>query len=82
MPAMRYVTHWKMRAAEVSLKEGRMPLGELADRLGYATEAAFSRAFKRVTGRSPGSVKRCLPSGQKEKKHGRRGVVRRRQSSQ
>lgn len=30
---------------------------ELADRLGYRSEAAFARAFKRVIGISPGTVK-------------------------
>jgi AraC-like DNA-binding protein len=34
-------------------------VGELADRLGYRSEAAFSRAFKRVIGISPGAVRRA-----------------------
>ena len=34
------------------------PLGELASRLGYESEAAFSRAFKRFIGISPGAVRR------------------------
>jgi AraC-like DNA-binding protein len=33
-------------------------VGQLADRLGYRSEAAFSRAFKRVTGVSPGVIRR------------------------
>ena len=33
-------------------------MAELADRLGYRSEAAFARAFKRVTGVAPGSIKR------------------------
>lgn len=33
-------------------------MGELADRLGYRSRAAFSRAFKRVIGASPGEVRR------------------------
>jgi AraC-like DNA-binding protein len=31
-------------------------VGELSNRLGYRSEAAFSRAFKRIIGVSPGSV--------------------------
>jgi AraC-like DNA-binding protein len=58
-PVMHYVTRWKMHAAELSLREDRASLGDIADRLGYSSEAAFSRAFKRVTGRSPGSIKRA-----------------------
>jgi AraC-like DNA-binding protein len=57
-PAMRYVTRWKMQAALTWLKEGHAPLGELASRLGYESEAAFSRAFKRVIGVSPGMARR------------------------
>jgi AraC-like DNA-binding protein len=33
-------------------------VAELADRLGYKLEAAFARAFKRVSGMPPGAVKR------------------------
>lgn len=57
-PAMRYVTRWKMHAAMTWLKEDGTPLSELASRLGYESEAAFSRAFKRFTGISPGAVRR------------------------
>jgi len=56
--AMHYVTRWKMQAALMWLKEGAAPLGELASRLGYESEAAFSRAFKRFIGVSPGAVRR------------------------
>jgi AraC-like DNA-binding protein len=57
-PAMRYATRWKMHAAVMYLKEGDASLGELADRLGYESEAAFSRAFKRFIGVPPGAVRR------------------------
>jgi AraC-like DNA-binding protein len=57
-PVMHYATEWKMHSAQVSLAHEGKSLGELAERLGYSTEAAFSRAFKRVTGISPGSVKK------------------------
>ncbi|MFD6675742.1 helix-turn-helix domain-containing protein [Rhodococcus zopfii] len=36
----------------------RAPVAELASRSGYESEAGFARAFKRVTGESPGSVRR------------------------
>jgi AraC-like DNA-binding protein len=57
-PAMRYVTRWKMRAAQTWLTEGDASPGELAGRLGYESEAAFCRAFKRFIGVSPGTVRR------------------------
>jgi AraC-like DNA-binding protein len=55
-PAMRYVARFKMRLAAESLREGGARIGELAGRLGYRSEAAFSRAFKRFAGVSPGAA--------------------------
>ena len=55
--AMRYLTHWRMQLARVQLQETSDSLSVLADRLGYKSEVAFCRAFKRVFGESPGSVR-------------------------
>jgi AraC-like DNA-binding protein len=57
-PAMHYVARWRMHVALAWLKEDGTALGELASRLGYQSEAAFSRAFKRFLGVSPGAVRR------------------------
>lgn len=57
-PAMQYVARWRMHVALTWLKEEDAPLGELASRLGYQSEAAFSRAFKRLIGTSPGAARR------------------------
>jgi AraC-like DNA-binding protein len=57
-PAMHYVGRWKMHAALMWLKEDGAPLGEMAGRLGYESEAAFSRAFKRFMGVAPGAARR------------------------
>lgn len=58
-PAMRYVARWRMHVALDWLKEDSAPLAELAGRLGYESEAAFSRAFKRIIGVSPGSARQA-----------------------
>jgi AraC-like DNA-binding protein len=58
-PAMQYLTRWRMHVALNSLKEDGATVAELAHRLGYRSEAAFARAFKRVLGVSPGAVKRA-----------------------
>jgi AraC-like DNA-binding protein len=58
-PAMQYVTRWRMQVAVNSLKEEGATVAELANRLGYRSEAAFARAFKRVIGIPPGAVKRA-----------------------
>ena len=55
--AMRYLTHWRMQLARTQLRETSESLAVVADRLGYQSEAAFSRAFKRVFGVTPGSIR-------------------------
>ena len=60
--ALRYVTQWRMRLARTQLRETSEPLAAVADRVGYESEAAFSRAFKRVFGVAPGSVRRAEAS--------------------
>lgn len=55
---MHYITRWRMNVALTWLKEENLSLVELADRLGYRSEAAFSRAFKRFNKVSPGAARR------------------------
>ena len=57
-PTMHYLSRWKMHAALTWLKESDAPLSQLASKLGYESEAAFSRAFKRLMGVSPGAARR------------------------
>jgi AraC-like DNA-binding protein len=47
-----------MHLALSALREEEVTVAGLASRLGYRSEAAFSRAFKRVIGVSPGAVRR------------------------
>ena len=63
-PALRYVTRWRMHLATAELTRGAR-VGELARRLGYDSEAAFSRAYRRVTGVPPVAVRgrRDAPAG-------------------
>jgi AraC-like DNA-binding protein len=62
-PPMHYVARWRMHVALTWLKEDSAPVSELASRLGYQSEAAFSRAFKRFIGVSPGAARRHGDSG-------------------
>lgn len=59
---MHYVARWKMSSALLLLKEGNPSLSDLAARLGYESDAAFSRAFKRFNGISPGAARRAHES--------------------
>ena len=54
--AIRYLTRWRMQLAHQSLQHQPEPLLSLATRLGYQSEAAFCRAFKREWGVPPGQV--------------------------
>lgn len=47
-----YLQRWRIALAQRALREGRM-LKQVADDVGYGSEAALSRAFKAQTGRSP-----------------------------
>ena len=53
-----YLTEWRMRLAERALRQNGASIAKLAASLGYASESAFSHAFKRVTGRAPKWVRR------------------------
>ncbi|CAA0118213.1 RCS-specific HTH-type transcriptional activator RclR [BD1-7 clade bacterium] len=53
-----YLTRWRMQIARSQLQQQSVPLAVLAETLGYNSEAAFSRAFKREMGVSPGSLAR------------------------
>lgn len=57
--AVRYTARFKMQTAFVLLKDDGSSIAEVATRLGYDSEAAFSRAFKRFMGVSPGSIRRA-----------------------
>jgi AraC-like DNA-binding protein len=47
-----------MHLARTWLEEEKATVAELATRLGYESDAAFSRAFKRFIGASPGAIRR------------------------
>jgi AraC-like DNA-binding protein len=57
-PVMQYVARWRMQLAVSALRDDGTTVGELASQLGYRSEAAFARAFKRVVGVPPGAVRR------------------------
>lgn len=54
---MRYLARWRMCSAQDMLRSGDITVAELAARSGYQSEAAFARAFKRMLGVPPGSVR-------------------------
>lgn len=57
-PPMQYLTHWRMQMAANLLRDGRASVAAIALDVGYESEAAFSRAFKRATGTPPAAWRR------------------------
>ncbi|AUG10898.1 AraC family transcriptional regulator [Pseudomonas sp. S09G 359] len=62
VPPLRYATELRMRLASQWLTLERLPIEEVAQRLGYTSQAAFSRAFKRITGQPPGASRARSPA--------------------
>jgi AraC-like DNA-binding protein len=59
MPPMHYVARWRMQVARQKLRTTAASLAQIADTIGYESEAAFSRAFKKTIGASPGAWRRA-----------------------
>ena len=57
-PPLQYVTRWRMQKAACLLRDGNEALARVAGNVGYESEAAFSKAFKRWSGIAPGGYRR------------------------
>jgi AraC-like DNA-binding protein len=53
LPPMQYLTQWRMQLAARLLADGAAKVSVVGRNVGYDSEAAFSRAFKKITGDSP-----------------------------
>lgn len=56
---MQHVTRWRVYTAARLLRDGDLPVAHVGERVGYESDAAFSRAFRRWTGASPGALRRA-----------------------
>lgn len=52
-PPMQYLTRWRMQLAAGLLASGHDPIARVAEAVGYDSEAAFNRAFRRTVGTPP-----------------------------
>ena len=57
-PPMHYLTKWRMQRAARLLRDERSKVLTVAREVGYDSEAAFSRAFKKATGVAPAAWRR------------------------
>jgi AraC-like DNA-binding protein len=61
-PPIHYLTLWRMQLAARMLHDGRQVV-EIAAAVGYESEAAFSRTFKKLVGEAPSAWRRRATSG-------------------
>jgi AraC-like DNA-binding protein len=62
-PPMHYLALWRMQTAARLLADGTGKVAAVAHEVGYESEAAFSRAFKRMVGMPPAEWRRQRPGG-------------------
>ena len=63
IPPQRYVREVRMRIAGHWITHDKISIDTVALRLGYASQAAFSRAFKRINGYPPGAMRKRTARG-------------------
>jgi AraC-like DNA-binding protein len=57
-PPAQYLTRWRLQLAAQKLRSGQSSLARIAEEVGYESEAAFNRAFKREVGVPPATWRR------------------------
>lgn len=60
MSPMEYVTAWRMEIAKKVLQQGSASLTDAAEGAGYASDSAFTRAFKKETGQTPAEFRKSI----------------------
>jgi AraC-like DNA-binding protein len=60
-PPMQYLTRWRLALAARALRMADDPVSRIAERSGYESEAAFTRAFKREFGMPPSAWRKSAP---------------------
>jgi AraC-like DNA-binding protein len=63
VPPMQYLTQWRLQLAAEQLANSSAKIAAIGAGVGYESEAAFSRAFKRATGHAPASWRRARQPG-------------------
>jgi AraC-like DNA-binding protein len=58
-PPMQHLTNWRMQLAARQLSDGSKKVADIGRDVGYESEAAFSRTFKRIAGMSPAAWRSC-----------------------
>ena len=57
-PPIVYLARWRMLKAREMLTDTTMPINMISEKVGYQSEFSFSRAFKKMTGLTPGAARK------------------------
>jgi AraC-like DNA-binding protein len=77
-PPMQYLARWRMQVAAGLLTQSGAKVATIAAEVGYDSEAAFSRAFKKATGVAPGAWRERRGAGTPGQEFGTPGHLRNR----
>jgi len=59
-PPILYLARWRMLKAREMLIETKIPINRISEKVGYGSEFSFSKAFKKMTGLTPSSVRKSI----------------------
>jgi transcriptional regulator GlxA family with amidase domain len=60
---MHYLADWRLQVAGQMLRDSPDVLIRIAEKVGYESEASFSRAFRKKFGQAPAAWRRAQPPG-------------------
>ena len=63
MTPLEYITYWRMQVARKLLMDGNLSILDIAERVGYQSEAAFGRIFKKHFDQAPATYRRLNRTG-------------------
>jgi AraC-like DNA-binding protein len=64
IPPMKYLARWRLAISASLLRDGNTPVASIIDKIGYESETAFIRAFKREFGVTPGNWRKQKAAAQ------------------
>ena len=64
---LEYLTRWRMYKATQFLRESDLKVAKIASLVGYESDGAFNRTFKKSVGEAPGEYRRSFQSRQNRK---------------
>jgi len=60
---VQYLSTWRMQEATQKLQQSNLSIAQIGEECGYESEAAFRKAYKKITGNAPGQVRKTANGG-------------------